>query len=93
MPLCQAAANAIENFFGQKNGEHFSNAKQMSAATLIAVVLYICLVIFLGKYLWDEVLCKVVTFCKPMPSLLHLVGLIVLLDLLYPMGSGCKCGA
>jgi len=93
MPLCQAAANAIENFFGQKNGENFADAKPMTTANLIGVVIYICVVLFLGRYLWDEVLCKVVTFCKPMPSLLHLVGLLVLLDLLHPMGCGCKCSA
>ena len=89
MTLCQAAANAIETFLGHNPREAFADAKQMTTATLIAVVLYICLVLFLGKYLWDEVLCKVVTFCKPMPSLLHLVGLIVLIDLLRPMGGIC----
>jgi len=95
MVLCQAFGNIVENFLStQRHGEEaFKNTKEMSAAALIGLVLYMCLVLFAGRYLWDNVLCKVVTVVKPMPSLLHLVGLIVLLDLLHPMGSGCKCSA
>jgi len=48
------------------------------------MVLYLLLVLFVGKSLWDNVMCKVVDVCKPMPSLLHFLGLVLLIDLLIP---------
>jgi hypothetical protein len=91
MVLCQAFGNIVENFLStQRRGEEaFKNTKEMSAAALIGLVLYMCLVLFAGRYLWDNVLCKVVTVVKPMPSLLHLLGLILLVDLLHP--GSCNC--
>jgi len=86
--LCQAFGNVVDSAMG--HSEKFTDVKPMSAATLVAVVLYLLLVLFVGKYLWNEVMCKVVSVCKPMPSLLHLLGLILLLDLLRP-SAGCNC--
>lgn len=91
MVLCQAFGNIVEKFLStQKYGEEsFKNTKEMSAAALIGLVLYMFLVLFAGRYLWDNVLCKVVTVVKPIPSLLHLLGLILLIDLLHP--GSCNC--
>lgn len=89
MPFCESVGNVVDSFMGHKY-ESFADAvrPKMTTGQLVALVLYVALVLFAGKYLWDNVLCKVVTICKPMPSVLHLVGLILILDLVLP---SCKC--
>ena len=91
MTFCGLAANAAENFFGgHMKNEQFQNSnngdKQKMSPLYIVLFLtiYLVLVLIAGQFLWNEVLCKVTTICKPMPSLLHLLGLILLLDLLVP---------
>jgi len=87
MVLCQAFGNIVEKFISNKHTERFTDSSP-SVATIIAVVLYVLLVLFVGKWLWNETLCKVVAVVKPMPSLLHFIGLLLLLDILHP---GCQC--
>jgi len=87
MSLCGAVGNVVDNFVGRDT--FASTHPHMTVGQIVAVALYVVLVLLVGKYLWNEVLCKVTTVCKPMPSLLHLVGLVVLLDLLRP--STCNC--
>ena len=100
MTFCGLAASAVENFFGgHMKNEHFfgghmkneqfqntnGDTKKMSPLYIVLfLTIYLLLVLIAGQFLWNEVLCKVTTICKPMPSLLHLLGLILLLDLLMP---------
>lgn len=84
MGLCNHVGNVVENVVNVGKEGFNSHSCPVSAGTLVASVLYVVLVLVAGRYLWDNVLCKVVTFCKPLPSLLHLLGLILLLDLLRP---------
>ena len=75
---------------GSKNGSNNVNNGQQSTnygqmmILLIIVILWLCLVLLVGKHLWNECLCKVVTICKPMDSVFSLLGVIVLLDILNP---------
>ena len=80
MPFCESVGNVVDTFMGSKY-ENFADAvrPKMTVGQAVALVLYVALVLFAGKYLWDKVLCKVLTVCKPMPSVLHLVGLVLLL--------------
>ena len=76
----------VDSFVGDK--DTFQNTEnkrpKMTVGLIVAMVLYLLLVLFVGKSLWDNVMCKVVEVCKPMPSLLHFLGLVLLLDLLVP---------
>ena len=76
----------IDSFVG--NQDTFDNTDnkrpKMTVGLVVAMVLYLLLVLFVGKSLWDNVMCKVVDVCKPMPSLLHFLGLVLLIDLLMP---------
>jgi len=95
MTFCGLAANVAENFFGgHMKNEQFDNTnnntntvdkpKMSPLYIVLFLTIYLILVLIAGQFLWNEVLCKVTTICKPMPSLLHLLGLILLLDLLMP---------
>ena len=73
----------IEKFNNDNGQQRGTNYGQM-IVLLIIVVIWIALVLVVGKYLWNECLCKVVTICKPMNDVFTLVGLVVLLDILRP---------
>jgi hypothetical protein len=53
-------------------------------ALLVTVLLWLLLILLVAKYLWNEVLCHMVTFAKPAKSVFHLLGLVVLLNILAP---------
>lgn len=76
----------VDSFANQK--DNFDNTEtkrpKMTVGLVVAMVLYLLLILFVGKALWDNVMCKVVDVCKPMPSLLHFLGLVLLLDMLVP---------
>lgn len=64
--------------------EHFNKEEfTQDIINLAFIVLSILLVVFVGRILWDEVACRVLTICKPMPSCFYMFGLFVLVDLLY----------
>ena len=52
--------------------------------TLVVLVVYLVLLLLVGKWLWNNVLCKVVTIVKPMPDVLTLLGLVLVLELVLP---------
>lgn len=93
MAVLDAIKKATENFistresFADANGNS-TNTKQYTTAQMIAlfivVVLWFILVLIVGKYLWNECLCKVVTVCKPTNSIFVILGVILLADLLHP---------
>ena len=68
--------------------EQFTDAIGMSGANrltlFIVLVVYLVLLLLVGKWLWNNVLCKTVTIVKPMPNVLTLLGLVILLELILP---------
>lgn len=95
--LCQLAANAVDHFASVSSmpKDHFRNTsnnnlsdimggKRITLGMVVGMVLWILLVLIVGKWLWNNVLCQLTTICKPMPSVLYLIGLIILLDIIRP---------
>ena len=84
--LAKLVTTIAHKFSGSK--ESFNNTDALSGASvtalLVTLVVYLLLVLLLGKWLWNNVLCKTVTFAKPMPSVFTLLGLIILLNLVLP---------
>lgn len=66
--------------------EHYTNSgtETLNAlALLIALVLLVVLLALLGKWLWNTVLCRLVSGVKPVKSGWDIVGLHVLLSILF----------
>lgn len=89
--LTNAIGSTVDTFVN--NGEeeeeiqttkYSSNKKAISVGVIIGFVVYAILVLFAGKGLWDNVLCKAVPGCKPLPNVWHFLGLVLLFDLLIP---------
>jgi hypothetical protein len=79
-----AVQSTVETFLSRK--ENFSNSdKTKMIAALVTLVLWILILLLLSKWLWNEVLCKMVTFTKPVTSVFQIVGLVILLQLIKPM--------
>ena len=49
---------------------------------LVGFILYLLIILFLGEYLWNNVLAKVVTVVKPIQSVWQLLGLMILFGLI-----------
>lgn len=77
-----------ENFSNDVNNSNNSNNSKLSNAQVVALVivliLWFVLIILVGRYLWNECLCKVVSVCKPTDDLFVILGVILLLDILNP---------
>ena len=50
--------------------------------SLVSYVIVLVLLLSLGKYLWNDVLVKLLTVVKPVKSIWELLGLQILLSLL-----------
>lgn len=74
----------IEKFNNNNNRQQRGNNFGQMVVLLIVLVIWISLVLVVGKYLWNECLCKMVTICKPIDNVFMIVGLVVLLDILRP---------
>jgi len=48
----------------------------------VAVVLLLVLELFVVQWLWNNVLVRVTTFVKPLPSLLYTLGLLILVQII-----------
>lgn len=73
------------------SGDNFSDVAYRNNVTfvnLIVLVLVLVVILMAGKWLWNNVACKLVTVLKPVDTVWHLLGFIVLLDLVSP---NCAC--
>ena len=68
--------------------EHFLDSNQKDSleflATVVALVVLIILLAVLGKYLWNCVLCKLVSGVKKMDHWSQILRLYVLFVILFP---------
>lgn len=62
--------------------ETFMDTRTQIVVDVVIIVVYILLILLVGKYLWNNVLCKAVTVVKPLPNVWHFLGLVLLLHLL-----------
>ena len=53
-------------------------------ALIITIIVWILLVLLVSKYLWNEVLVKLVTVVNPSTSMFQMLGLMFLIQILYP---------
>jgi hypothetical protein len=52
-------------------------------ATFIVLIIIIIFILIIGKFLWNVVLCKLLTIAKPADSIWQILGLAILLNLIY----------
>lgn len=84
MVFSQCANAVAENFF-PSNTENFNNTNgNKELKMLFVVVVWLVAILFVGMWLWNNVLVKVCSVAKPMTNIWQILGLAFLLDLLIP---------
>jgi hypothetical protein len=70
----------------RRPGEPFTDVNKSTAfvISLVIIIVWILIVLFVGKWLWNEVLCEVVSFAKPVKSVFQILGLFLLLEIIAP---------
>jgi hypothetical protein len=64
------------------NGVSNWNGSEALAAFIVLIIIIIFILI-IGKFLWNVVLCKLLTIAKPADSIWQILGLAILLNLIY----------
>lgn len=77
------AAFARTETFQNGGGSMFAPARSALVAFITLIVMF-ALILFVGKYLWNNVLVALVPAVKPAKSVWQILGLAVLISLMYP---------
>ena len=85
MSLVNAAAKAtVEGFVGMHSSERRRDAYVDFLATVVAFLIAIVILGFVGKYLWNGVVVDLFSFAKPARSFWQIIGLMLFVSLLRP---------
>ena len=76
--------NNVNNANNVNNNNNRVHKNSSMLVSLIVFTIYLVLILLVGKYLWNECLCKVITVCKPVQDIFTLLGVILLVDLIHP---------
>lgn len=91
--LGSAVANAVnlivsqtETFDNQNGG---ASPARMAIVTFLTILILFFALLFVGKYLWNNVLHELVPAVKPAKSVWQILGLALLISLMHP--GSCSC--
>jgi hypothetical protein len=85
MGLVNVATKAgVEAFVGTQNSQSRRDAYVDFVAFLLAFIISLVLLGFLGKWLWNEVVVDLFSFAKPARSLWQIVGLMFFVSIVNP---------
>jgi len=59
-------------------------AKDYMWATVAAMVIYVVLIAFVGKFLWNNYLAKYITAVQPLKSPVDILAICTLMALIFP---------
>ena len=82
MPFAQTENFASETGVGV-------SPRRAALVSFLSVLIVLALILLLGKFLWNNVLCQLVTVVKPAKSVWQILGLAVLISLMHP--GSCNC--
>lgn len=85
MPLLSSVANAaVEGFSSSEDPAKKKETLMEVLSVLLAFVLSLVILGFVGKYLWNNVVVELVSVAKPARSFWQIIGLMVLISLVHP---------
>jgi hypothetical protein len=79
-----ATRAAVEGFSANNSSDRRRDAYVEFVAFLLAFIIALVIIGFLGKWLWNEVVVDLFSFAKPARSLWQIVGLMFFLSLVHP---------
>lgn len=77
--------NALTSAFSQQQEgmSGVSMGGSEALASFVVLIIYIIIILMIGKFLWNVVACKLVSIVKPADSIWQILGLAILFNLLY----------
>ncbi len=87
MALLNSAAKAAVEGFTTKDAADPSKTRQVYAdflAVLLALVISLVILAFVGKLLWNNVIVELFTVARPVRSFWQILGLMVFVSLINP---------
>jgi O-antigen ligase len=83
--IVSAAAKAtVEGFVGLQSSEKRRDAYVDFFSVVIAFVIALILLSFVGKWLWNTVVVDLIGFAKPARSFWQILGLMIFMSLIRP---------
>jgi len=82
--LGRACRATVEGFAGLTDSDSRKNAYVDFASAVIAYVVAIVIMAFIGKWLWNYAMVDLISVAKPAKSIWQLVALMFLISLLLP---------
>jgi hypothetical protein len=83
--IVSAAAKAtVEGFVGLQSSEKRRDAYVDFVSIVIAFVIAIIILGFIGKWLWNSVVVDLFTFAKPARNFWQIIGLMLFVSLVRP---------
>ena len=79
-----ATKATLEGVIGSPSSESRRDAYVDFLSTVIAFVLALVILGFIGKYLWNNVVVDLVSIAKPAKSFWQIVGLMIFISLVRP---------
>lgn len=79
-----ASKAAVEGFVGLNSSEKRRDAYVDFVAFIVAFILSIIILGFIGKWIWNEVVVDLFTFAKPARSFWQIVGLMLFASIMSP---------
>jgi len=73
------------DYMTKKDG--FAGGTSDGGAVIVAIVMLLLLLVvqlYVVQWLWNNILVRVVTFAKPIPSLTYTLGLLILVLIIFP---------
>jgi hypothetical protein len=84
MGLSALTKAAVEGFTGNTESKERRNAYVDFLAYLLAFLLSMIILGFVGKLLWNDVVVELFTCVKPARSVWHIIGFYIFISLLLP---------
>ena len=79
-----ATRAAVEGFSGNETSQRRREAYVDFLAFLLAFIIALIIIGFIGKWLWNEVIVDLFNFAKPARSLWQIVGLMLFMSIVFP---------
>ena len=74
----------IEKVLNNTIGEQFENPEErVTIVSVLSFVIIQLLLLTIGKYLFNNCLCKITTICKPVNSIWTLLGAAIVIKMIF----------
>ena len=76
--LCRAGVEGMSDMSGSSRRDMYKEL----VASILALVISVAIVAFVGKWLWNSSVVELFTFARPVRSVWHIIGLMLFLALI-----------